>query len=69
MKSVMPSQVVATIDRLFPHAALGATDGKLDASYSTKLRGLCNLVSAVPAALVQCSPADYADYVLAIATI
>lgn len=68
MKSVMPSQVVATIDNLFPHAARGNA-GSLDASHSTKLRGLCDLVSAIPTELVQCSDADYSALVLAVATI
>jgi len=68
MKSVMPSQVVATIDNLFPHAARG-TAGSLDASHSTKLRGLCDLVGAIPMELVQCSDADYSAFVLAVATI
>lgn len=68
MKSVMPSQVVATIDSLFPHAAR-ETVGLLDASHSTRLRGLCNLVGAIPVELIQCSDADYSAFVLAVATI
>jgi hypothetical protein len=59
---------VATIDSLFSHAARGAA-GTLDASHSTKLRGLWTLVDAIPAELVQCSDADYSAFVLAVATI
>jgi len=68
MKSVMPSQVVATIDRLFPHAASGPA-AALDPSHSRKLRGICDLVGRMPAELVQCSDADYSAFVLAVATI
>ncbi|MDO8975136.1 hypothetical protein, partial [Reyranella sp.] len=59
---------MATIDNLFPHAAR-ETVGLLDASHSTKLRGLCNLVAAIPVELIQCADSNYSAFVLAIATI
>jgi hypothetical protein len=49
MPSVMPSQVVQTIDQLFPHAVIGRGDGQLQASHSPQLIGILNLIKAVPA--------------------
>jgi hypothetical protein len=51
MRSVMPSQVVAVIDRLFPHAEKESVMEK-SPSQSTKVRGLLYLVEAIPAELL-----------------
>jgi hypothetical protein len=65
----MPSQVVQTIDELFPHAVRNARDGMLMASHSSQLLGILNLLKFVPAELINLSSADYADLVLATSTI
>ena len=69
MRDVMPSQVVAAIDELFPHAKKGLTDGKVDASRSTQLRGILNLAEAIPGALLPTNSSDYSAFVLAKSTI
>jgi hypothetical protein len=43
----MPSQVVQTIDGLFPHAKKNQPAGQLSGSQS-QLRGILNLLSYVP---------------------
>jgi hypothetical protein len=69
MSHVMPSQVVETIDQLFPHAARGGGDGQLQAGHSPQLMGLLKLVKEVPAVLIIVPPAAYAQLVLALSTI
>jgi hypothetical protein len=69
MPSVMPSQVVQTIDELFSHAASGRGDGQLQASHSPQLIGILNLVKAIPSELITLPPNVYADLVLALSTI
>jgi hypothetical protein len=69
MPAIMPSQVVAAIDRLFPHAAKDHPDGNLSAGESTKLRALIDLVNDIPEELIVLSPQDYADFVHAKGTI
>ncbi|WP_146188366.1 hypothetical protein [Methylosinus sporium] len=63
MSQVMPSQVVQTIDELFPHAAQGR------ASHSPAMTGIISLAKAIPPELISVSSNDYADFVLAISTI
>lgn len=69
MSRVMPSQVIQTIDELFPHAAKGGGDGQLQAGHSPQLSGIISLVKAVPPELISVSSQDYADLVLATSTI
>ena len=59
MPSVMPSQVVQTIDQLFPHAATGRGDGQLQAGHSPQLIGIMNLVKAIPSELITVPPNLY----------
>jgi hypothetical protein len=65
----MPSQVVQTIDALFPHAARGGGAGELQAGHSPQLTGIVSLVKAIPPELISVSTDDYAEFVLAISTI
>jgi hypothetical protein len=69
MRTVMPSQVVQTIDALFSHAAAGGGAGHLQASHSPQLTGIINLAKAIPAELISVSASEYAELVLAISTI
>lgn len=68
MSKVMPSQIVQTIDELFPHAATGE-GGILDASHGSRLRGIRNLFKEVPPELIILPPGQYADLILAISAI
>jgi hypothetical protein len=68
MPNVMPSQVVQTIDELFPHAA-AERGGQLQADNSAQLIGILNLVKAIPPELITVPPNAYADLVLAVSTI
>src|SRR4051812_11997749 len=65
----MPTEVIATIDELFPHARNAVGNGILQASHSSQLLCIFNLVRAVPDELIDLSPADYAELVLATSTI
>jgi hypothetical protein len=65
----MPSQVVQTIDEMFPHAAKGIGSNSITASHSPKLRGILNLLKEIPSELLNLSASDYADLVLARSTI
>jgi hypothetical protein len=69
MRSVMPSQVVQTIDALFPHAARGGGAGELQAGQSPQLTSVVSLAKAIPPELISVSNSDYADFVLAVSTI
>jgi hypothetical protein len=70
MRSVMPSQVVQTIDELFPHVARGqGGDGWIQAQHSSKLIGIISLAKAIPHELFAVSASDYASFVLAVSTI
>jgi hypothetical protein len=69
MPNVMPSQVVQSIDELFPHAATGRGDGQLQAAHSPQLIGIMNLMKAIPPELITVPPNVYADLVLAMSTI
>jgi hypothetical protein len=68
MARIMPSQVVQTIDDLFPNAAKNSK-GAIIAGHGPQLLGLLNLLKDVPAELITLSPAEYADLVLARSTI
>jgi hypothetical protein len=69
MIKVMPSQIVQTIDELFPHAKRGVENGTLFASHGPELLGLLNLVRAIPDELINLSSVDYAEFVLITSTI
>jgi hypothetical protein len=64
MARVMPTQVVQTIDELFPHAKGNAQWG-LIIGHSHYLVGLLRLLKDVPDELITVNSADYADLVLA----
>jgi hypothetical protein len=67
--TVMPSQVVATIDQVFPGAKQGVKQTYYDSGHITLLRGILNLTKEVPRELLQMPEGDYADFVLAMSTI
>jgi hypothetical protein len=71
VRALMPSQVVQTIDELFPHVARGQGGGGwIQASHSPQLTGIITLAKAIPTELLSSVPAsDYADFVLAVSTI
>ncbi len=69
MKSVMPSQVVQTIDELFQHAKSGSAGGHLQAGHSSQLLSIVSLVKSIPDELISVSSSDYADLVRATSTI
>jgi hypothetical protein len=69
MAHVMPSQVVETIDDLFPHAKQVRDSTILTVSNIHQLLGVLSLLKEVPDQLIVLSPADYADLVLAKSTI
>jgi hypothetical protein len=69
MSNVMPSQVVQTIDELFPHAVKDIEHAPLYASHSSHMLGILNLLKDIPAELITLSSADYSDFVLAKSTI
>jgi hypothetical protein len=68
MARVMPTQVVQTIDELFPKATKNAPWGLI---YGNRdyLVGLLKLLKGVPDELITVSSAQYADLVLAVSTI
>lgn len=69
MSRVAPSQVVRTIDELFPHAAKGDGNATLTAGHGFQLLGILNLLKDVPEELINLPSVDYADLVLAKSTI
>jgi hypothetical protein len=70
IRTVMPSQVVQTIDALFSHAARGSGGaGHLQASHSPQLTGILSLVRSIPSELISVPVNEYADFVLAVSTI
>ncbi len=69
MARVMPSQLLQTIDELFPHAAKGNVRAMLTIGASAQLIGILNLLKDVPDELMTVPPAEYADLVLARSTI
>lgn len=69
MPTVMPSQVVATIDMLFPHAAREPSGAVLMASHSARLKGIIDLVKMIPSELIVVPADQYADLILSISTI
>jgi hypothetical protein len=70
MQSVMPSQVVEVIERLFPHVrsprneSISFRDEALE-----QLQGIVNLIREIPRELITVSGANYSNFVLAITRI
>jgi hypothetical protein len=69
MARIMPSQVVQTIDDLFPHAKQNKRDYPVGAGAGSQLLGILNLLKDVPDELIILTAADYAELVLAKSTI
>jgi hypothetical protein len=69
MTRIMPSQLVQTIDDLFPHAAKNTPGATLQVGHSSQLLGILNLLNDVPDELIILPPADYSELVLAKSTI
>lgn len=69
MPRIMPSQVVQTIDELFPHAAKNLHDATLSAGQGSQLLGILNLLNDVPDELIILTAADYSELILAKSTI
>jgi hypothetical protein len=65
MAQVMPTQVVRTIDQLFPNAAKVTQGGMLQLGHSPQLRSILNLLNKVPDELLTLSPAEYSQLVVA----
>lgn len=57
--------MVAVIDSLFPHAQKNSKGGTFHQSDNTKLRGVMNLVNAIPSPLQTFAPNDFSDFILA----
>lgn len=68
MPSMMPTQVVAALDQLFPHAATGQPGGSIQPSHSPKIQALLDLVNEIPEQLIVLDPGAYATFVHARAT-
>lgn len=69
MPTVMPSQAIIALDKIYPHAARNQNGALLPPNESTKLRTLLELVNDIPDRLIVLSADDYADFVHAKATI
>jgi hypothetical protein len=69
MVRVMPSQLVQTIDKLFPHAAKDLPGASMMPGNGPKLLGILNLLKNVPDELMTMAPTEYMDLVLAQSTI
>ena len=69
MARVMPSQVVQTIDDLFPHAAKNERHPGALMGNNSALLGILNLVNDIPDELIALTPLDYSDLILAKSTI
>jgi hypothetical protein len=69
MARIVPSQVVQTIDSLFPHAVKNVPDGMLTAGHGSQLLGILNLLKEVPEELIVLAPVDYSELILAKSTI
>jgi hypothetical protein len=68
MASMMPTQVVQTIDELFPNAKRNMRGG-LIFGHSPYLVGLLQLLKGVPDELITVSSAEYAELLLAVSMI
>ena len=64
MARVMPSQVVQTIDEMFPNAKKNGPDAMLSPGRGSQLLGILNLLKEVPDKLIALPPADYSGLIL-----
>jgi hypothetical protein len=64
----MPSQVVAALERMFPHAGANQPGASIDPSLSGKVQSLLDLVADIPEQLIVLAPQDYAAFVQATGT-
>lgn len=69
MRDVMPSQVVQTIDQFFPWARNDPLLASVQPQEAPNLRGILDLIEAVPDRLLSCPPDRYAAFVHAQAMI
>lgn len=69
MRRIMPSQVVKTIESLFPHAGSTTRNATIGAGQNIGLRGVADIADAVPDELISVSAEEYADFVLAMSAI
>ena len=69
MTRIVPSQVVQTIDDMFPHAAKNARGSLLSAGHGSQLLGILNLLKDVPDELINLTSAEYAELIVAKSTI
>jgi hypothetical protein len=72
MPRVVPSDVLATIDRLFPFAATEVDDGRaksLGPSWSARLSALLALVDEIPRELLRLDGSEYATLITAVEAI
>ena len=69
MAAVMPSQVVKTIDELFPAAQKNPTGVTLTIGHMPLLKGIRDLVSQVPQELLTVRPEDFAGLTIALSAI
>ncbi len=68
MPRVVPSQIVALIDELFPDAEF-ATNFKVNQDAAPRLAAIVQLVENIPEELVQISGSDYSDLILGVSTL
>jgi hypothetical protein len=69
MPRVTPSQAVAVIDQLFPHAVQNKQNVALMTIHANKLRGVVELTKAIPGELLVLEPAKYAVLVISVSAI
>jgi hypothetical protein len=60
---LVPSEIVAVIDELFPYAASGKATEKLGIDVNGRVSALISLVDRLPAELVALPPKAFADYI------
>ena len=65
MPTIMPSQVVVALERMFPHAVNNQPSASIDPSLSGKVQSLLDLVNNIPEQLIVLAPQDYAAFVQA----
>ncbi len=70
MPNIMPSQVVLVIEKFFSHVTkIQPGDGLIHSGQLDHLQGIVNLIREIPPELINVPADQYADLVLAIATI
>jgi hypothetical protein len=69
MPTIVPSEAVIALERMFPHAMNDQPGGSIQPSHSAKIRSLLDLVNDIPEQLIVLPPQDYAAFVQAKGTI